>query len=304
MTETTAASTDELPLAITLDEATLRQVFPEAPAELAVPRDVGSMFSARMKSLGGARRATWMLGGGALVAVGLVLLAAGMSTLGAIVAAAPLVALAVVAFLQHGKATDDFFDRYAAARGLTHVEGGRVPADVPLFRKGDKRKWSRVLGGTVAGQPASISHYTYTDVTRDSDGNREETDYDFTCVHFTLPPQVAARYPGVYCRPRAFLSLGGIADGLTHDRKVELESIDFAKRYSLRVVDEQDDIALYELFTTAFVERLATELHVFWEQCGADLVVWKKGHEREAADLDRMCLEAWHVLHRYLEEWR
>ena len=79
---------------------------------------------------------------------------------------------------------------------------------------------------------------------------------------------------------------------------------EFAKRYNLRAHDSQDDVALWELFSTTFVHRLATELQVYWEQRGADLVFWQKGHESEAADLDRFCLEAWHVLQRYLEEWQ
>ncbi len=301
MTETLA--TPAIPLADTLDEGRLRAVFPDAPADLSVPRDVGSMFSARMRSLGGARRAFWIVVASVVFIGGIVLALGGSVVLGAIVAAAPAVTTAIVAMVQHGRASDDFFDRYAAARGLVHVEDSHVDANVPLFSRGDKRKWGRVLDGTIAGQRAALAHYTYTDVSTDSEGNRSETDYDFTCVRFRLPDQVAARFAGVYCSPKK-LGFGAIQDTLAHDRKVELESAEFAKKYTLRVVDSQDDVALYELFSTTFVHRLATELTAYWEQRGGDLVVWRTGHETEAADLDRMCLEAWHVLHRYQEEWR
>ena len=37
-----------------------------------------------------------------------------------------------------------------------------------------------------------------------------------------------------------------LQDKLQHDRAVQLESAEFHKRYALRVVDDQDDIALYE----------------------------------------------------------
>jgi hypothetical protein len=114
---------------------------------------------------------------------------------------------------------------------------------------------------------------------------------------------VEDRDAGFYCSPKG-ITLGKLQDKHAHDRGITLESLEFHKRYTLRCVDSQDDIALYELFSTTFVQRLATELHCFWEQRGSDLVFWKKGHEKEAADLDRFCLESWHVLQRYLEEWR
>lgn len=291
------------PLADTFDEATLRQLFPAAPAQLAVPRDVGSLFAVRMRSLGGARRgvllaawACWLLLGGVLA------LTAG-ALAGGLVAGAALLAAGGVAAWQHRSASDDFFERYAAGRGLHHAEDARVDARVPLFTRGDERCWPRVLSGTIAHGSAELAHYTYTDVSYDSDGNRSETDHDFTVLWFRLPAPVAARFAGISCGPRQ-VSFGALQDRLQDDRKVELESSEFHKRYSLRVADSQDDIALFELLSTSFVHRLATELHVYWEQRGEDLLVWKKGHETEGADLDRMCLEGWHVLHRYLEEHR
>ncbi len=293
----------DAPIAETLDEQTLRLTFPDAPADLRVPRDVSGMFGARMRRLWANHSVTFVV-----VVVGFALASFGSLMAGNVVLPLVLVGLLLAgavgtAWVQHSRAADDFFDRYAAARGLNHVEDGHVTAGVPLCGKGDKRRYPRVLSGRIAGQPAALAHYTYTEVSYDSDGDRQETDYDFTILRFTLPPQVAARFVGVYLSPKSF-SFGGLQDRLQHDRAVQLESSEFAKRYSLRVVDSQDDIALYELFSTTFIHRLATELHVYWEQRGSDLVFWHKGHEGEAADLDRFCLEAWHVLHRYLEEWR
>ncbi len=296
-------TTPAIPFADTLDDATLRRVFAGAPADLAVPRDVGSLYKARLKSMGGSRRGPLMVAWFGCLLGGLVVALALQQVFGWVLVGIAVVVAITLLLIAHGQAADEFFARYASARGLTHREGGRVSANVPLFGRGDKREWSRVLEGTVAGQAATNSHYTYTDVTHDSEGNRSETDYDFTTVGFRLPDDVAQRFAGVYLSPKKF-GFGKIQDALAHDRKVELESAEFADRYTLRVVDSQDDIALYELFSTTFVHTLATELKVFWEQRGSDLVIWRKGHESEAADLDRMCLEAWHVLHRYLEEYR
>ncbi|MCZ4495582.1 MAG: hypothetical protein JWM25_165 [Thermoleophilia bacterium] len=176
-------------------------------------------------------------------------------------------------------------------------------ADVPLLKRGDEQKWEQQLVGTIAGQPATLALYTYVEVSRDSEGNTSRSSYDFTLLRFRLPAVVAQRFRGVYLAPKS-LSFGKLQDKMSHDRQVELESQAFHKRYRLRVVDEQDDIALYELFSPPFIELLSHDAHVNFEQVGDSLVIYRKGHETEAADLDRFCLEAWHVLQRYLEEHR
>jgi hypothetical protein len=308
VTETTTTpepSTQEqpLPMAQTLDEATLRRVFPDAPADIEVPRDVKSIFRRRMRSFGGERHQAYVASFWGLLVAGVVLLVMGQVAAGIAVPVVAIVTAIVITVMQYSKASDDFFGIYATARGLQHQEDGHISAGVPLFSQGDKREWPRVLTGTIAGQPAKLGHYTYTEIRTDSDGNREESDFPFTVLVFTLPPQVAARFKGIYCSPKG-ISFGKLQDKLAHDRGVTLESLDFHKRYQLRCVDDQDDIALYELFSTTFVQQMATELKVYWEQRGDDLVFWHKYHEKEAADLDRFCLESWHVLQRYLEEWR
>jgi hypothetical protein len=293
----------DAPHAQTLDEATLRRVFPGAPAALAVPSDVGALFAARMRRLGGERRALLLSIWIAAIVLGGVLVPAASVGLGITLIVIALVVAGIVAWHQRSKAADDFYDAYAGARGLVHADGGSISAGVPLFSRGDRRTFSRVLSGSIAGQDARLGMYTYTEISRDSDGNESRTDYDFTVLRFDLPPAVAARFAGVYLSPKK-LSFGALQDKLAHDRKVDLESVEFAKRYTLRVVDSQDDIALYELFSTTFVHQLATTLTAYWEQRSGEIVFWKKGHETEAADLDRMCLESWQVLHRYLEEYR
>jgi hypothetical protein len=290
-------------LARTLDDTTLRRVFPGAPADTRVPASVGALFGSRVRSLGGERRPLLLavLAGAVIVAATMLLAGSTFGGIAVLVLASAVVGIVLV--LQRRRATDDWFDRYASARGLAHEKDGAVPANVPMLRKGDRRTFPRVLTGTIDEQPARLALYTYTEETTDSEGNRSSTDYDFTVLHFTLSPQVAARFAGVSLGPRSF-SFGALQDKLMSDRRVQLESAEFHKRYSLRALDSQDDIALWELFSPPFIQLLATQLTVYFEQRGADLVLWRKGHEDEAAKLDAFCLEAWQVLHRYLEEWR
>lgn len=297
----TSTISPAVPLAATLDEPVLRTVFTGAPKDLSVPEDVGAIFSHRMKSLGGGNHGAYVWGSVALAVVGVIL---GLAVAPGLFAIAGIVAVVwiVVAFYQHSQASGDFFSCYSGARGLQQ-DDGNINADIPLFDKGDKRKWDNVMKGPVAGHPARLGHYTYTIVTRDSEGNRSESDHDFTVLAFRLPAEVAARFRGVSLAPNG-MSFGKLGDKLSSDRAVKLESNEFESRYNLRVVDEQDDIALYELFNPAFLQHLATELKVFWEQRGEDLVFWHKGHEDEAADLDKFCQHGAYVLQRYLEEYR
>lgn len=285
-------------------EATLRRLFPDAPADLHVPRDVRSLWLARLRDLWAARRTRFVT----LLTLGLLAAAAsvavGLHGLAGFVLVVLVAAAVTLLAVQHHRATSDFFVRYAAARGL-QLHGRSAPphAQVPLLRRGDRRHCDRLLVGTIAGQDGTVAHYTYTVVTRDSEGRTSSTDHDFTLVCCTLPPAVAARYAGVYVASHK-LSLGRLQDAMSHDRAVHLESADFERRYSLRVVDSQDDIALYELLSTTFVDELATTLEVTWEQVADQLVVYQKGLETEAADLDALVLRASLVLQRYLDEYR
>lgn len=306
MTDTPTSTTPiafDAPIAETLDEPTLRATFPGSPADLTAPKGVGSMFGARMRDLRRRHGTPAFLAVATAIVASILLLLGGHVGAAIAIAVILVIVLAGIGFWQHGAAADSYFDAYAAARGLEHAEGGSVPAHVPLLRRGDKRKFPRVLTGPIAGQPARLAQYTYTEVSTDSDGNRTETDHDFTILAFELPPAVAARYRGVSLAPRS-LSFGKLQDWAQDDRKVELESAAFAKRCSLRAHDQQDDIALWELFSTTFVDLLATSLEVTWEQRDSDLVIWRKRHMDETAELDRFCLEGFHVLHRYLEEYR
>lgn len=299
----TETDTESVPLATTLDEPTLRRVFANAPAEIGVPRDTRALFRLRMRRFRSAQRGK-LLVVGLLAAIGVITSIAVQQPAGVIaIVIALLIALVIVLVVQHGRASNDFFRQYAAARGLDLVDDEPgVPPLVPMYTRGDKRKYQRYLAGTIAGQPAVLGHYTYTEVSTDSKGNRTETDYDFTVVQYPLPPSVAARFAGIYLSPRK-LSFGALQDKLASDHKVELESAAFRKRFTLRVSDAQDEVALYELFSTTFIDQLATDLDVNWEQVGPNLVVYRKGHENEAADLDLLCLRSWHVLQRYLEEY-
>ncbi len=301
MTESTDASSVEI--ADTLDEVAIRNLFPDAPRSIAAPRGTRSMFAARMRHVGGRRRTVGIAAFGVLTAAGIVLVATGQAGPGIVLLVVMALATLAIALWQFHKATTEFYRGYAAARGLSIEKDGFVPGSVPLLSRGDKRRFANVMTGRIAGQLAHLAHYTYTQTKQGSDGSTTPTEYDFTVLAFTLPPQVAARYTGLSLAPKS-LSFGALQDKLAKDHKVELESVEFHRRYSLRALDTQDEVALWQLFSPPFIELLATQMKCCWEQRGSDLLFWRKRHDTDTASLDRFCFESSHVLRRYLEEWR
>ncbi|MBC7460071.1 MAG: hypothetical protein H7287_01780 [Thermoleophilia bacterium] len=284
-----------------LDDATLRRVFANAQDDVTMPASTSALRKLRMRRLWARHTTLFVVLLGVTIVAAFVALVAGAPVMSAAALGLALVAWLIVWGVQASRATTDYLTRYASTRGLNLAEDAAVSASVPLFGRGDKREYERRFTGTIAGCPSALSHYTYTEVSTDSEGRRTETDHDYTTLEFPLPAAVAARFAGVYLSPSKW-SFGTLQDKLSHDHRVELESVAFAKRYTLRVRDEQDEVALYELFSTTFIDRLSTELEVHWEQVGAALVLYRRKHEMDANDLDRFCLESWHVLQRYLEE--
>lgn len=292
--------------AATLEDTTLRAVFPDAPADTSAPTGAEAIASLRRRRFWQRHRRVVLAAGavGAVLAAGFLL--AGSVEMALAVAGAFVVAILIAFLWAGGDAEEDFFASYARARGL-RPRTGLPTRGVPLMCAGDERECSRVLAGRINGIAASLGLYTYTEISHDSEGTEERESHDFTILHLRLPEAVAARYPGVMLGPGAGITLGvghAIADRLDEFRSVQLESTDFCERYSLRVADGQDDIALYELFSPPFVDHLATTPRIFWQQVGSDLVFCREEHATDAAELDRFCLDASHVLRRYLEETR
>lgn len=286
------------------DTTSLTATFPDAPEGATPPESAMAVYKVRLRHWREAH-GVWLWAWVAVqVGVPLVLAALGMFVGALVAAGVALVPLIVVLAVQWSRASDSYWDGYAEARGLRHHDGGvPITGSVPLLRKGDERKISRTIAGRIGDGDGQIAQYTYTEVSTDSDGDRQETDYDFTIVTWQLPQAVADRYKGVYLR-RSGISLGRLQDKLAHDRAVELESAHFNKRFDLRVVDEQDDVALYELFSTTFLDWLCHTTDIQWEQVGSTLVVFRKGHAQKTADIDQLCQCAAAVHRRYLEEHR
>lgn len=284
-------------------------LFPNAQADVASPARKSDVVAAERQAFATKHKTillAWLGVSIVLTIVGLV-----MNIIGGLVSAVLLIAVpALIMYLVIAhRARRAYWRLYAQARGLHLAEDSGIANSVPLLSRGDERKYPFLVSGAVGPTHATFGLYTYTEIshTTDSDGNTTEsrTDYDFTLAAFELPAAVAQRYRGVYVRPRSVkLGFGGLQDKFGHDREVRLESSEFQKKRELRVWDEQDDVALYELFSTTFIDGLNTDLDVYWEQVGQQLVVFRKKHIEVAAELDDLVADGLRVYQRYCEEYQ
>ncbi len=162
----------------------------------------------------------------------------------------------VIAFaVADGRAEDAFYDSYAEARGLTRQGSGDLGQATPFLRRGDKRKADEIFTGPLSGDlEGTLALYTYTQVSTDSDGNRDETDYPFTLILVDIPETVA-HLPELLVQTKSgFKALEGLEDKFRrkHER-VTLESEAMRDRYEIFVGKEHDSVWVRRLFSPSFI---------------------------------------------------
>lgn len=211
---------------------------------------------------------------------------------------------------QSKEASNELFAAYAEPRGL-HATGetpGIGFPELPLLTRGDEQEINRSVSGSISGTTGVIAHYTYTVITVDSEGNSQRNDYPHTVILLKLHPTVADRFRGVFLSSRSILS-GRLFDAFTAYRHIELESAEFERRYTLRVDDQQDDIALYELMNPPFIQHLVEAPRidnnvVEFEQRGEHLLVHVETHLSDSTTLDDLVMASAQIYRRYSQEYQ
>jgi hypothetical protein len=218
-----------------------------------------------------------------------------------------LLGVVVVFAIADGRAASDFFEVYAAQRGLTLINGrGRLPQATPLLRKGDDRYTERTLQGRLAeGVHGTLALFTYEEESRDSDGNKQTSYYRYT-VCFTQVTECAERVPELYCQRKFGLrALESFEDVFrTKKERVTLESEALLEKYEIFAGKEQDAVWLRRLFSPSFIVWLsdsAPEKFAF-ELVDGNLCCYVSGHKENAADLDGIAAATGAVAKRLREE--
>lgn len=218
-----------------------------------------------------------------------------------------LIGILVVFAIADKRAADDFFEVYAANRGLTLVHGrGRLPQATPLLRKGDDRYTDRTLTGPIAdGFDGTLALFTYEEETRDSDGDTQTNYYRYT-VGLVEVAECAGFVPELYCQRKFGLrALEKFEDAFRGDKqRVTLESEELLDKYEIFATKEQDANWLRQLFSPTFIVWLtesAPDKFAF-ELVDGTLCCYVSGHKEDAADLDAIAAATGAVARRLRDE--
>jgi hypothetical protein len=272
-----------------------------------LPDDADDLRGYHFKRLMG-KPLTWVLTGVLAIAAGVAGAALVGPAVGGAAAVGALVVVAVAVFaIADSKAADDFFEIYAQTRGLTLIHGrGRLPEATPLLRKGDERYTKRSLTGQLGdGLEGTLALYTYEEETRDSEGNKETSYYNYT-LGLVEVPECIAHVPELYCRRKFGLrALEKFEDVFrTGKERVKLESEALDEKYEIFSSKEQDAVWLRRLFAPTFIVWLnesAPDKFAF-ELVGGTLCCYVSGHKEDAAELDGICAATAAVAKRLRDE--
>ncbi len=218
-----------------------------------------------------------------------------------------LLGVVVVFVIADNRAANDFFEVYAASRGLTLVHGrGRLPQATPLLRKGDDRYTERTLTGPIAeGLDGTLALYTYEEETRDSDGDKQTNYYRYT-LGLVEVPDCAGFIPELYCQRKFGLrALEKFEDAFRGDKeRVTLESEKLLEKYEIFATKEQDANWLRQLFSPTFIVWLtdAAPDKFAFELVDGTLCCYVSGHKENAAELDAIAAATSAVAQRLRDE--
>jgi hypothetical protein len=217
-----------------------------------------------------------------------------------------VLALIVVWVIANNQAREDFFNAYAQGRGLTRLSGhSSIPPLTPLLQKGDNRyadqRFNGVLPGGIDG---SLVLYTYEEITRDSDGNKQTTYIHFTLVMSELPA-TAPYLQELFCQRRSgFRFMDGMEDVFRKRQRVEQESVAVDKAYEIFIGQNDDMNRARQVLSPSFLvwlDQNSPEAYAF-ELCGGALVCNVKGHKKSSVELDKLCQASAAVARRLQEE--
>jgi hypothetical protein len=259
----------------------------------AVPANANSTRSAHFRELLGG---SWSIVGGAILAAVVFTIGAANHSVIVMLGGPAAVVFLIAAWcgvLADRRAEDEFFTRFAAAQQLNHWKQYSLNSFTPLLAGGDRRHCEHWMEAHGRG----IGWYTFE--CRQENGDKADTwePHDFTLATVDIGELGMSRFQGIYLRRRrgVFARLDGDANWLkgTGVKKVELESTAFHERYELWADEDQDDIALRQLFAPTFVVWLSEHpLEPGFELRAGQLVVFIPGRCGEAGKLEFLLMAA------------
>jgi hypothetical protein len=242
------------------------------------------------------RPKTWIWIGAIAIIGGAIFGALGTPVAGVVVfVLAVVIGVGVTYFMADQKAEDAFYDAYAKSRNLQRNPKPLGPA-TPLLRKGDKRRTDvRFFGQLSPEFKGSLALWTYTVVSRDSKGNRTETDYPFTIVVIPLDKVAEQLSEMVVEKTDSFGIFNKLEDAMRGDLdRLTLESQALDDRFEIFIKKDQDPVWVRRLFSPSFIVWLTefpTKDFAF-EFGSGKLIAYVPKHRESTEDFDKVIADA------------
>jgi hypothetical protein len=208
------------------------------------------------------------------------------------------------------RAASDFFTAFAGGHGFVYYRDWELPPLTPLLGAGDRRSFEHFMTGPLEpGHPrpsCGLGLYTYEERGgTDQDGNSHSRSHHFTTCVVDLE-EAMVMFPALFLQRRRDL-VGHLTEEQwlnRHGRQVvELESIEFGRRYELLADGDLDQIALRELFSPSFIVLLAEHpLAPCFEYRAGTLVVYVRGRLTDAGSLNLLLDATRRIAARLREE--
>jgi hypothetical protein len=190
----------------------------------------------------------------------------------------------------------DAIAEFARAHGLELEAEPTVRELTPALITGDDGEVSELARGTLApGLDGSLLYLVFAE----GETRREST------IVLTEAPETLAYLPAMVCRDRGELGDGNPVQLPTERwQPVELESVDFARRYRLLVLAGQDPGYVRELFSPRLLDWLVREAPagLTFELNEGHLVVAVGERIDRPAELERFCAAAAELARRVRAE--
>ncbi len=151
---------------------------------------------------------------------------------------------------------EDFFQVYAAERGLEFGGGqSRLPPATTLLRSGSRSYGDATFAGSLAGRVDGVlSLWTYVTTYTDHEGDEREQSHGYT-IALAEVPEARTLFHRLVFQPRIGpSSLDWLEDKFADRQRVEIESADLDSRAEIFIAPGDDLNRARELFSPSFID--------------------------------------------------
>ena len=161
----------------------------------------------------------------------------------------------IVHFSASSSAAAAYTADWCTENGCKNLGDDFSPSNGPYHNSGHRRKATDAIEGQFGELDTLFYNFSYWTESTDSDGNTTETEHPYRIMMLTGKSLPIAR---LSYSTRGFMdrfrTLDKLQGALTPERPIELESVEFNKKFDLTIDDKADDIWIRRIFDPATIQ--------------------------------------------------